>query len=162
MSHHSQPAVPPPQASASPSQNLPELARRIERFQEAAQDLLALYDPPEEKRVAPPRSAPCPAPCSDGETRCYYFSPGAVQHERKLLQQYHADDFPALLTEAHMLLVGVVKLMKTTPHEIRVKGYVIASLGCLLEQASALVLRMRNVYERVERVQEPAPAAPLR
>lgn len=162
MSHQPTPTTTQTQTLPSHSQNHLELARRIERFQEAAQDLLALYDPPEQKKGPTPRSAPCPAPCSDGETRCYYFSPGAVQHERKLLQQYHADDFTALLAEAHMLLVGVVKLMKTTPHEIRVKGYVIASLGCLLEQASALVLRMRNVYERVERVKEPAPAAPLR
>ncbi len=51
-----------------------------------------------------------------------------------------------------MLLVGVVKIMKSTHHDVRVKGYVIASLGCLLEQASNLVLRMRNVYDRMERV----------
>ncbi|MFR8276246.1 MAG: hypothetical protein ACLU98_07890 [Desulfovibrio fairfieldensis] len=42
--------------------------------------------------------------------------------------------------------------MKSTHHDVRVKGYVIASLGCLLEQASNLVLRMRNVYDRMERV----------
>ena len=51
-----------------------------------------------------------------------------------------------------MLLVGLVKVMRSTPHNIRVKGYVIASLGCLLDQASALVLRMRNVYDKVEKV----------
>ena len=51
-----------------------------------------------------------------------------------------------------MLLVGVVKIMKSTHHDVRVKGYVIASLGCLLEQASNLVLRMRNVCDRMERV----------
>lgn len=46
---------------------------------------------------------------------------------------------------------GVVKIMKSTHHDVRVKGEVIASLGCLLEQASVLVLRMRNVYDKVER-----------
>ena len=51
-----------------------------------------------------------------------------------------------------MLLVGVVKIMKSTHHDVRLKGYVIASLGCLLEQASNLVLRMRNVYDRMEMV----------
>ena len=51
-----------------------------------------------------------------------------------------------------MLLVGVVKIMKSTHHDVCLKGYVIASLGCLLEQASNLVLRMRNVYDRMERV----------
>jgi len=87
-----------------------------------------------------------------GETRCYYLSPGTVQHERELLKRYHAEDFRGLLTETHMLLAGVVKIMKTTPHNIRVKGYVIASLGCLLEQASALTLRMRNLYDKLEKV----------
>ena len=51
-----------------------------------------------------------------------------------------------------MLLAGVVKIMKSTHHDVRVKGDAIASLGCLLEQTCSLVLRMRNVYDRVERV----------
>ena len=51
-----------------------------------------------------------------------------------------------------MLLVGLVKVMKNTHHDVRVNGYVIASLGCLLEQVSALVLRMKNVYDKVESV----------
>ena len=51
-----------------------------------------------------------------------------------------------------MLLVGLVKVMKNTHHDVRVTGYVIASLGCLLEQVSALVLRMKNVYDKVESV----------
>ena len=95
---------------------------------------------------------PRPGPDSDGETRCYYLSARAVQHERNLLKQYSAKDFRDLLAETYMLLVGVVKIMKSTHHDVRVKGYVIASLGCLLEQASNLVLRMRNVYDRMERV----------
>ena len=98
------------------------------------------------------RPNPRPSPDSDGETRCYYLSAGAVQHERKLLKHYGAEDFCDLLAETYMLLVGMVKIMKSTHHDVRVKGYVIASLGCLLEQASNLVLRMRNVYDRMERV----------
>lgn len=89
---------------------------------------------------------------ASGETRCYHLSQGIVRHEQELLKRYHAEDFRGLLAETHMLLVGVVKVMRSTPHNIRVKGYVIASLGCLLEQASALVLRMRNVYDKVEKV----------
>ena len=75
-----------------------------------------------------------------------------MQHERNLLEHYHAEDFRGLLARTYMLLAGVVKIMKSTHHDVRVKGYVIASLGCLLEQASNLVLRMRNVYEKMERV----------
>lgn len=104
-------------------------------------------------------SAPCeagfsprPAEKAQGETRSYYFSPAMVQHERELLKRYRADDFRGLLAEVHVLLVGLVKIMKSVHYDVRVKGYVIASLGSLLEQASALVLRMRNVYEKLERV----------
>ena len=146
MSHHSPSAVPQPQLSPSDPQSNPELAKRIERFHEAAQDLLAMHEPSEQSRENVPR------PTQNGETRCYYLSPGTVQHERELLKRYRAEDFRGLLAETHMLLVGLVKVMKNTHHDVRVKGYVIASLGCLLEQVSALVLRMKNVYDKVESV----------
>lgn len=146
MSHHFPSAAPQPQSSPSNPQSNPELAKRIERFHEAAQDLLAMYEPTEQVRDGVPRSA------ENGETRCYYLSPGTVQHKRELLRRYRVEDFRGLLSETHMLLVGLVKVMKSTHHDVRVKGYVIASLGCLLEQASALVLRMKNVYDKVESV----------
>lgn len=95
---------------------------------------------------------PQPASSPNGETRCYYLSAGTVQQERELLRRYRAEDFRGLLAETHMLLVGLVKVMKNTHHDVRVKGYVIASLGCLLEQVSALLLRMKNVYEKVETI----------
>ena len=122
------------------------MAKRIERFQEATQDLLAMYEPSEQSREGVLR------PAENGETRCYYLSPGTVQHERELLKRYRAEDFRGLLAETHMLLVGLVKVMKNTHHDVRVKGYVIASLGCMLEQVSALVLRMKNFYDKVESV----------
>lgn len=141
MSHLSSKAVPQLSASSSPPFRPDlELPRRIEIFQKAAQDLLAMYEPAKEGQR------------TDGETRCYYLPAGAVRHEQELLEKYHANDFRGLLAEMHMLLVGVVKVMRSTPHDIRVKGYVIASLGCLLEQASALVLRMRNVYDKMEKI----------
>lgn len=148
MSHPSWNAAPQPPSSPPHSPSQSELAKRIERFQKAAQDLLALYEP----AVPSSDGVLHSAPSADGETRCYYLSPGAVRHERELLQRYRVEDFGELLAEAHMLLVGLVKIMKTTPHEVRVKGYVVASLGCALEQASALLLRMRNVYGQVEKV----------
>ena len=86
----------------------------------------------------------------EGETRCYWFSPAAVRHERDLLQKYRAKDFRALLEEMNTLLVGLVKTMKSVHPDARLKGYVVSSLGCLLEQASILALRMRNVYNEVE------------
>lgn len=141
-------STPQDRSSLPNTQIKSELAERIERFQEAAQDLLDMHEPagPGNETVAHISSD------SNGETRCYYLSAGTVQHEQELLKRYHAQDFCGLLEEMHMLLVGLVKIMKTTPHNIRVKGYVIASLGCLLEQASALALRMRNVYDKLERV----------
>ena len=145
MSHHSLVSAPQSQPSPSNPPSNPELATRIERFHEAAQDLLAMYEPAEQDNGAP-------RPTQNGETRCYYLSPGTVQHERELLRRYRAEDFRGLLAETHMLLVGLVKVMKNTHHDVRVKGYVIASLGCLLEQVSALVLRMKNVYDKVESV----------
>lgn len=150
MSHHSLSAGSQPQSPSSNPQSQLELARRIERLQEAAQDLLAMYDPPEQGREGIPQ----PATEATGETRCYYLSPGTVQHERELLKRYQAEDCRGLLAETHMLLVGLVKVMKNTHHDVRVKGYVIASLGCLLDHVSALVLRMKNVYDKVEAVNQ--------
>ena len=124
------------------------MVKRIERFQEAARDLLSMYPPAEQGREAVPH----PVTKASGETRCYYLSPGTVHQERELLRRYRAEDFRGLLDETHMLLAGLVRIMKSTPHEIRVKGYVIASLGCVLEQSTTLLLRMRNVYEKVERI----------
>lgn len=86
----------------------------------------------------------------EGETRCYWFSANTVRYERELLQKYRAKDFRALLEEMNTLLVGLVKTMKSVHPDARLKGYVISSLGCLLEQASILALRMRNVYSEVE------------
>ena len=86
----------------------------------------------------------------EGETRCYWFSPAAVRHERELLQKDRAKDFRALLEEMNILLVGLVKTMKSVHPDARLKGYIVSSLGCLLEQASILALRMRNVYSEVE------------
>ena len=146
MSHRSSSAASQLRSSPFHSSQNPELAKRIERFHEAAQDLLAMYEPPEQSQEDVPRHT------QNGETRCYYLSPGTVQHERELLKRYRAEDFRGLLAETHMLLVGLVKVMKNTHHDVRVKGYVIASLGCLLEQVSALVLRMKNVYDKVESV----------
>lgn len=148
MSHRSPSAASQPQSSPSNSPSNPELAKRIERFQEAAQDLLAMYGQPEQGRDGVPSATKA----TSGETRCYYLPPGTVQHERELLRRYRAEDFRGLLAQTHMLLVGLVKVMKNTHHDVRVKGYVIASLGCLLEQVSALVLRMKNVYDKVESV----------
>ena len=54
-----------------------------------------------------------------------------------------------MLEEAHTLLVGLAKLMRSVHKDVRVRGYVIASLGAQLDHASALLLRMRNVYDAV-------------
>lgn len=127
-----------------------ELAQRIERFQEAAKALLDLHEQGEPRKEAGSRPA---AAASDG-SRCYCLSPTTVQQERELLKRYRAEDFRGLLAEAHMLLVGLVKMMKLVHPDVRLRGYVISSLGCLLEQASALLLRMRNVYENVDRIDQ--------
>ena len=74
--------------------------------------------------------------------------------ERELLRKYRAQDFQGLLEEVHTLLVGLVKLMQSVHKDVRVRGYVISSLGAQLDHASALVLRMRNVYDKVMPVQK--------
>lgn len=150
MSHQPRSAAVQPHLSSGHLSNHPELAERIEKFQEATQALLNLYEPTELRN----ESHSCSVSGEGGETRCYYLSPATVQHEKELLKRYHAEDFRGLLAETHALLVGLVKIMKNTHPNVRVKGYVISSLGCLLEQASSLVLRMRNVYDRVERISQ--------
>ena len=102
MSHHSPSAAAQPQSSTSYPPNHPEMAKRIERFREAIHELLAMYESAEQSG----KDAPHPAAAAKGETRCYYLSPGTVQHERELLMRYRAEDFRGLLAETHMLLVG--------------------------------------------------------
>lgn len=83
MSHHSPSAAPQPQSPSSNPHSNPELAKRIERFHEAAQDLLAMYETAEQRMEDVPR----PAASANRETRYYYLSPGTVQHERELLRR---------------------------------------------------------------------------
>ena len=74
--------------------------------------------------------------------------------EKELLRKYRANDFQGLLEVVHILLVGLVKLMQSVHKDARVRGYVISSLGAQIDHASALVLRMRNVYDRVVPIQK--------
>ena len=136
MSHHFPSAAPQPQSSTPPSQSHSELTERIARFRAAAQDLLAIYEPAGQGSRPNPR----PSPDSDGETRCYHLSAGAVQHERKLLKHYGAEDFCDLLAETYMLLVGVVKIMKSTHHDVRVKGYVFVPLFLHVKKPSRFAI----------------------
>ncbi len=114
------------------------------RLSEAAQALRDLSD------ASPPPAQE--ASESLGETRCYYLSPATLKHERELLRKYQVDDFQGLLTEAHTLLAGLVKIMRSTHPETRLRGHVVASLGASLEQVVALLVRMRHVYAKVERM----------
>lgn len=130
----------------------PDLAALAVTLQEAAQSLFALSsvnmpDEPKEPAAKPP------ARRDDGETRSFYFPSSTVNMEKELLRKYRVDDFQGLLEEVHTLLVGLVKLMQSVHKDVRVRGYVISSLGAQLDHASALVLRMRNVYDRVMPIQ---------
>ena len=126
----------------------PDLSTLAASLQEAAQALLALYPPNTANEMKNPAAKP-PARQADGETRSFYFPPAAVHMERELLRKYRADDFQGLLEEVHILLVGLVKVMLSVHKDVRVKGYVISSLGAQINHASALVLRMRNAYAKV-------------
>ena len=101
--------------------------------------------------VSPNKTA---SPDREGEIRSYYFPPASVQQEKDLLRRHGTENFQGLLEEAHSLLLGQVKLMQNIHKEVRVRGYVIASLGAQLDQVSALLLRMRNIYDRVTPVQK--------
>ena len=68
------------------------------------------------------------------------------------MRKYRSEDFGALLTETHTLLHGLVKTMKSIHPEARFRGSALSSLGCLLEQAATLALRMRNVYANIKRI----------
>ena len=120
----------------------PDLAALALSLQEAAQALLTL-SPVKEQTAKPP------ARQNDGEIRSFYFPASTIHRERDLLQKYRAEDFQGLLEEVHTLLVGLVKVMRSVHKDVRVKGYVISSLGAQIDHASALVLLMRNVYENV-------------
>ena len=111
---------------------------------EAAQALVSFSGTPPTEKVE--HSA------ATGETRCYYLSPAMLKHERELFQRYRMDDFNGLIVEAHTLLAGMVKVMKSTHPDARLRGRSVSSLGSLLEQVSSLLVRMRNLYEKVERI----------
>ena len=131
------------------SRHNPDLVALAASLQELAQSLLAhVSKEPEDSTIKQP------AIRNDGETRSFYFPPATVHLERELLRKYRAEDFQGLLEEVHTLLVGLVKLMQSVHKDVRVRGYVISSLGAQLDHASALVLRMRNVYDRVVPVQK--------
>ncbi|MCD7983444.1 MAG: ATPase [Desulfovibrio sp.] len=133
---------PNPSFSQTPSSDLAAIAVMLN---EAAQAITEFSDsklPPSKKAVAP----------TEGETRCYYLSPSMLKHERELFQRYRVDDFNGLIAEAHDLLAGLVKVMKSTHPDARLRGRSVSSLGSLLEQASSLLVRMRNLYEKVERI----------
>ena len=130
-----------------------ELSKLIAALEQTAKTLLVL------QKENTPGTHHEPAvnvssPKNDGEIRSYYFPPATLHHERELLSKYRADDFQDLLEEVHSLLVGLVVLMKSAHKDARVKGYVISSLEKQIEHASALILRMRNVYDKVMPVQK--------
>ncbi len=126
--------------STSPPPDLTALAATLA---ETAQALQAF------SRAKP--SYPKNTPDAAGETRHYYLSPATLRQERELLQKYRADDFQGLLAEAHTLLAGLVKVMMSTHPDARMRGHVVSSLGASLDQVVALLVRMRNVYDKMER-----------
>lgn len=140
-------------AHSTPINPRSDLAALAASLQETAQALFAISST---KNMAnePKAAAAKPVREQDGEIRAYYFPPAAVNMERDLLRKYHTQDFQGLLEEAHTLLVGLVKLMHSVHKDVRVRGYVISSLGAQIDHASALLLRMRHVYEKVMPVQK--------
>lgn len=126
------------------SSQSPDLTAIAVMLDEAAKALLSSSD-----TLSTEKAEHCVAA---GETRCYYLSPSMLKHERELLQKYRVEDFNGLIAEAHNLLAGLVKVMKSTHPDARLRGRSISSLGSLLEQVSSLLVRMRNLYERVERI----------
>ena len=130
-----------PPASQPPSPDLPAIAALLHETAQALQAFSGTKQP-QIKEAAD----------STGETRCYYLPPATLKHERELLQKYRADDFRGLLAEAHTLLAGLVKIMRSTHPDARLRGHVVSSLGASMEQVSALLVRMRNVYDKVERI----------
>lgn len=139
MSNSSPKATPSPCHGSHPS--IPECAQLAALLQTAC-DALRSFDAHHAFGPPVPES---------GEIRCYYLSSSVVQHEKELLKKYNANNFYDLLVEVHTLLIGVVKLMQSTHKDVRLRGYVLISIGTLLDQVTALVARMKNVYSRMER-----------
>ena len=133
-------------------QNEGRISRRlpVTTSSDTGVELLPVEITPDEPKEPAAKS---PARRDDGETRSFYFPSSTVNMEKELLRKYRVDDFQGLLEEVHTLLVGLVKLMQSVHKDVRVRGYVISSLGAQLDHASALVLRMRNVYDRVMPIQ---------
>ncbi len=126
----------------SPNPQSSDLTAIAAMLNEAAQALIAFSGTPSNEKAVHTAAA--------GETRCYYLSPAMFKHERELLQRYRVDDFNGLLVEAHSLLAGLVKIMKSTHPDARLRGRSVANLGSLLEQVSSLLVRMCNIYEKAE------------
>lgn len=132
-----------PTSLSTPSPDSPtpsDFAALAASLQEAAQSLLACAPKEPTNATAMPSASR-----EEGETRSFYFPQSAVHMERELLRKYRATDFQGLLEEVYTLLVGLVKLMQSVHKDVRVRGYVISSLGAQLDHAAALVLRMRHI-----------------
>ena len=151
MSGHSPKSASHSLPSSSHLQSNSEPAERIQRFQEAAQALLGFPLANEPGKPEEP-TAGQPASGDDGEVRCYYLCPATARLEKELLRKYRVNDFQELMDEAHTMLAGLVKLMQSVDKDVRVRGYVISSLGTHLGHVSALVHRMRNVYGKMRPV----------
>ncbi len=130
--------------SSIPNSHPPDLTAIAATLTEAAQALQSFSS-----ATLPQRKE---APDAAGETRCYYLSPATLRQERELLQKYRADDFHGLLTETHTLLAGLVKVMMSTHPDARLRGRSVSSLGASLEQVVTLLVRMRNIYDKMERI----------
>ena len=148
-SSHSNSKHSPPSPDSPNTSDPAALAAALQQTAETLLVFQAKHAPkePEEPALRPPSRG------DEGEIRSYYFPPATVHLEKELLRKYRASDFQGLLEEAHALLVGLTRLMQSVHKDVRVRGYVISSLGKQLEHASALLLRMRNVYDRVAPVQ---------
>lgn len=131
-----------PSIQRSQAPDLPTIAAMLNQAAQALSDYSSTESPQKSTAYA----------TGEGETRCYYLSPAMLKHERELLQKYRVEDFNGLLAEAHNLLAGLVKVMKSTHSDARLRGRSVSSLGSLLEQVSSLLVRMRNLYEKVERI----------
>ena len=130
----------------------PDFAALAAALHETAHALSALtsHQPQDKAAAVPAELTEEPVSHRDGgETRALYFPQASVQMEKELLRKYRADDFQGLLEAAHILLLGLAKLMQSVNKDVRVRGSVIASLGAQLDHACALLVRMRHVYERV-------------
>lgn len=90
---------------------------------------------------------------SQGEIRCYHFSPVAVRCEKALLEEQQAANLRELLANASLSINAFATLMELMDAEAKVDGVEIHILARELKRIDNMLFKLQDAYSTVEPVE---------